>query len=52
MEVKGERDEADPLWIAAVILMILGANLRWQAGSSGWSMLCAEIACMVVVAEP
>ena len=36
MEVKGERDEADPLWIAVVILMILRAiyagKLAVQAG--------------------
>ena len=36
LEVQGERDEADPLWIAAVVLMILGAiyagKLAVQAG--------------------
>ena len=25
LEIKGEQDEADPLWIAAIVLMILGA---------------------------
>ena len=36
LEIKGEQDEADPLWIAAVVLMILGAiyagKLAVQAG--------------------
>ena len=36
LEIQGERDEADPLWIAAVVLMILGAifggKLAVQAG--------------------
>ena len=36
LEIKGEQDEADPLWIAAVVLVILGAiyagKLAVQAG--------------------